>query len=820
MKIVFKTKLFPQFLLGVIILAVTSCIKDADLGTVADGKNLRIALSNYVADPQALPDEQVIKSAYVYIFNKDMILENPTSIQVSNSPSVVDGSGYLNAEWRVTPGEKYLFVIANPTAEVAAKLDHTLDNIPNKLLSLVTSEANFTNDVDAFGTKGMMMSGPDCQDGNFAKHKFIVPEDGNHAQPVTITRNYARINLKLKVDPEIESRDIKIRKVTLKRQYMKVGVFRQPAYSTVDFKHETSKTPVSEITLSTLYTPIAQFYTAERPNEGADTKPLLLELEAVVDGETHNINVYLCNDPTVPTANKDENPIAIKRNHIYEVKGTITGKGSITLDGITDWEDELVSGDIYGSKLEARGPVYLTPLDKAPYIASTDASTVTYTLSQKAKDMGITFYNGVHTNEPQTVTVDNSGNANLNISAPLMQYDGSDCYMEVAAGNIVRHVRLICNPVVYGQSNCFATEIGGGITFDVKPYYAGKDLVRTTEVATREPMPQSAGVLWQDLQGEPLITGISLVGTNLQVSTSSKPGNAVVAIYSGPNQTGDILWSFHIWNGGAAWLSPDKVKTASYTYGGKQHTSTWAPVNLGATYDNFAANIPDYLVYGLYYQPGRKDPFRGYNTIYDGTGNSIKTVPVVEVEVSDNLTQSIRNPLTFYAIGDDAGYRDWLTNDSQYANLYLWTTPSLDKKTVYDPCPAGWRVPPSGKRTIDSYRAPFLPEIVGSAESDFFYNYFTLDNSDNPRMRVHPQLGNFPFAGVLDYHTGELRKNSLGGHSSMSFAERSDIMGKLAPSIKQLNLNKRNSQNLVSYFEEMEGFGISCDGFSMRCIKE
>jgi len=193
---------------------------------------------------------------------------------------------------------------------------------------------------------------------------------------------------------------------------------------------------------------------------------------------------------------------------------------------------------------------------------------------------------------------------------------------------------------------------------------------------------------------------------------------------------------------------------------------------------------------------------------------------VVEVEVSDNLTQSIRNPLTFYAIGDDAGYRDWFTNDPQYANLYLWTTASLDKKTVYDPCPAGWRVPPSGKRTIGSYRAPFLPEIVGSAENDFFYNYLILDNSVNPRMRVHPQLGNFPFAGVLDYHTGELRNNTLGGFFSMSFAEGSDIMGRLAPSIKQLNLSKYNSPNLSSYFDNMEGFGISCDGFSIRCIKE
>ena len=45
-------------------------------------------------------------------------------------------------------------------------------------------------------------------------------------------------------------------------------------------------------------------------------------------------------------------------------------------------------------------------------------------------------------------------------------------------------------------------------------------------------------------------------------------------------------------------------------------------------------------------------------------------------------------------------------------------------------------------------------------------------------------------------------------------------MGKLAPSIKQLNLNKKNSQNLNAYFEEMEGYGISCDGFSIRCIKE
>jgi uncharacterized protein (TIGR02145 family) len=123
--------------------------------------------------------------------------------------------------------------------------------------------------------------------------------------------------------------------------------------------------------------------------------------------------------------------------------------------------------------------------------------------------------------------------------------------------------------------------------------------------------------------------------------------------------------------------------------------------NLGAT----SATPGDAGTIGLHYQWGRKDPFTASSSfsaqteinVYDDSGNSFTLLSKEQtVGASNNLQNSIENPEVFYK--NDSSPYDWYTNanNTSSQNKALWggeilTTPS--DKTIFDPCPAGWRVP-------------------------------------------------------------------------------------------------------------------------------
>lgn len=103
---------------------------------------------------------------------------------------------------------------------------------------------------------------------------------------------------------------------------------------------------------------------------------------------------------------------------------------------------------------------------------------------------------------------------------------------------------------------------------------------------------------------------------------------------------------------------------------------------------------------GLLYQWGRKDPFPGSSTI-SGTGepviyNRTATITINKIATPNtsaprhNVGNSVANPATFYQ-GVSGNGNDWYSSSSNTRNDALWGTGTA--KTVYDPCPAGWRVP-------------------------------------------------------------------------------------------------------------------------------
>lgn len=82
--------------------------------------------------------------------------------------------------------------------------------------------------------------------------------------------------------------------------------------------------------------------------------------------------------------------------------------------------------------------------------------------------------------------------------------------------------------------------------------------------------------------------------------------------------------------------------------------------------------------------------------LYSVTGE-IKPITKISVSTSDinNIPGSVNNPMAYYTAPSQLL---WFSYSTKYP--YLWNTKS-GKKTIFDPCPDGWRVP-AGKDGIST----------------------------------------------------------------------------------------------------------------------
>ena len=192
----------------------------------------------------------------------------------------------------------------------------------------------------------------------------------------------------------------------------------------------------------------------------------------------------------------------------------------------------------------------------------------------------------------------------------------------------------------------------------------------------------SASILWETFGTDTtpelfdLISGFCYKDGYIAFKTDDnfKEGNAVIAAQ---DADGNILWSWHIW-------LTDQPQSHAYN----NNAGTMMDRNLGAT----SATPGDVGALGLLYQWGRKDPFLG-------SAKSTITWPSTVSSDSSNgtIAYATANPTTF--IKSYSNNFDWYyTGDSSTDNT-RWTT-SETVKSIYDPCPAGWRVPDGGSNGI------------------------------------------------------------------------------------------------------------------------
>ena len=220
--------------------------------------------------------------------------------------------------------------------------------------------------------------------------------------------------------------------------------------------------------------------------------------------------------------------------------------------------------------------------------------------------------------------------------------------------------------------------------------------------------PASAEVLWETqntsaapAKGAIVNNNVYLLRGRILFKSGSTVGNAVIAARDGSD---NIIWSWHIWriNDAPSGIAlKDITDDAGFSVTGLKLMDR----NLGALEKTESATVASI---GLYYQWGRKDPFPGAATL-SSTGTNFAAVVsnrgidfVTDKSTSEvSVAASVASPTTFY----NTGSGDWCItrNDNLWGTALTGTVTINTKqysknsgsKSIYDPCPVGWRVAPA-----------------------------------------------------------------------------------------------------------------------------
>ena len=330
-----------------------------------------------------------------------------------------------------------------------------------------------------------------------------------------------------------------------------------------------------------------------------------------------------------------------------------------------------------------------------------------------------------------------------------------------------------------GSANCYIVSESGLYKF--KPI-KGNSNESVGSVA-------SASILWETFGTDTtpeildLISGLCYKDGYIAFQTADifKEGNAVIAA---KDADGNILWSWHIW-------FTDHPQGQEYY----NNAGTMMDRNLGAT----SATPGDVGALGLLYQWGRKDPFLGSSSISRAyVARSTITWPSSVTSDSSNGTieYAISHPTTFI-IYNDSNY-DWCYTGSSSKDITRWTD-SSSAKSIYDPCPAGWRVPDGGSNGVWS-------KALGSS-SEFNYTYDSTNEGMNFSGKFGPdQAIWYPASGSSGRYSSSYGLGNVGYRGDYWSSSYSNRMFTL---------------NFVldgdCYPCGNEGCSIGC---SVRCIKE
>ncbi len=313
-----------------------------------------------------------------------------------------------------------------------------------------------------------------------------------------------------------------------------------------------------------------------------------------------------------------------------------------------------------------------------------------------------------------------------------------------------------------GTANCYLIQGAGDYKF--------RSVIGNTDATVGN--VKSVEVLWESFGTDEmpnvgdLIASVSYKNGYIRFSTPEnfRDGNAVIAA---KNSKGTMLWSWHIWCAEEGWQ-----EQAYYNNAG-----TMMDRNLGAT----SATPGDVGALGLLYQWGRKDPFMGSSSI-SSSEMAASTGTWNITDSGGSVANAEANPMTFYT--------EMSLPKESWASL----------KTVYDPCPHGWRVPDGGSNGV-------WARALGSSSS---FNNSSLWDSTNSGMNFSGKFGSdqtiwYPASGYCSYDSGSLGDVGGGGPYWSASPSNDDAY----------YLSFSNSGYVYP-----SGSNILAFGYSVRCLQE
>lgn len=344
-------------------------------------------------------------------------------------------------------------------------------------------------------------------------------------------------------------------------------------------------------------------------------------------------------------------------------------------------------------------------------------------------------------------------------------------------------------------ANCYLVSVSGNHSFSA--LYKG----RTFESVG---MPKSAKVIWESFNEDTPITEGALISScklneangnvDYTINSSAKNGNAVIAVFSGEDGTGRILWSWHIW-----YVKGYDADASSQKYpSGK----VFMDRNLGAV----SAEAKSPKANGLLYQWGRKDVFPG-KAYVDGTASITATAEfsvlnkfVSDGTYSNDIEYSIANPLTY------------ISNWNEAKNGELWG----GEISLYNPCPKGWTIPKGQKSSSQGDTADagdwsgiknenfehFKTQVGGAYYTDKNGNNISWYPGSGRRLNTNGNLewfGNqsfFYWSQTMEYAMSGVLTNIMGTDSYYYYDIR-----------------------FGSYTQDNKGANPA-HAFSVRCVKE
>lgn len=441
-----------------------------------------------------------------------------------------------------------------------------------------------------------------------------------------------------------------------------------------------------------------------------------------------------------------------------------------------------------GATWTTNKPAWLTSLSKengdgAPYSAEAGTATLTKDIKDflKPRNDGLKNATPLGTasvpynlsNSTGAAPVENTANSYL-ISAP------GHYRIPLVYGNAIKNGSD--NQSAYKTSNTgtyILSTFKDHLNHDITNPWIEKSNTANTNI-------DGAKIVWadeKDLVTSPTIAHVGGDGyLDFEVKQSDiKSGNAVVAVTKG----GTVVWSWHLWFAPKSALNTMAVTNhTNYTYNFTTETLGWKPTKWeGSLYNtprtvkvrveqtianNGTKQVSDITItqnpgtvrtgnYTLY-QFGRKDAFPGMDetqlpqgSINKNAGNNM------------SITNGIQNPQNFYT----SGY-SWYNNPpAGYTYYNLWSSENTTIggndnaviKTVYDPCPVGFKMPASNAFTGftsdgQTQTTPANINADGTADSrdkynaTYGYNFYT-NSSKNATIF-------FPASGIRDSGYGAL----------------------------------------------------------------